>query len=43
MQLTKEQIIEEIRKGSDIGKEIFEIELDYYKSLVKEGHNWKWW
>ena len=36
MNLTKEQIIEEIKKGSEIGKEIFKIELDYYKSLARE-------
>ena len=34
--LTKEEIVQEIRKGSEIGKQIFEIELDYYKSLVKD-------
>ncbi len=33
--LTIEEIIEEIKKGSEIGKEIFKIELDYYRSLVK--------
>jgi len=25
-----------IKKGSEIGKEIFEIELNYYRSLVKK-------
>ncbi len=35
MQLTKEEMINEIKKGSEIGKEIFKIELDYYRSLVK--------
>ena len=35
MNLNKQEIIEEIRKGSDIGKEIFKIELDYYRDLVK--------
>lgn len=39
MNLTKEQIIEEIKKGSEIGKEIFEVELEYYKSLVKTSNN----
>ena len=34
--LSKEQIIEEIKKGSEIGKEIFKIELDYYRSLVRK-------
>ncbi len=36
MNLNKEQIIEEIERGSEIGKEIFEIELNYYRSLVKK-------
>ncbi len=36
MDLTKQEIIEEIKKGSEIGKQIFEVELDYYKSLVKD-------
>ncbi len=35
MQLTKEEIIKEIEKGSEIGKEIFKVELDYYRDLVK--------
>jgi len=34
--LTKKEIIQEILKGSDIGKQILETEIDYYKSLVKE-------
>ncbi len=34
MSLNKEEIIEEIKSGSEIGKEIFEIELNYYRSLV---------
>ena len=36
MDLTKQEIIEEIKKGSEIGKEIFEIELDYYRSLARD-------
>ncbi len=34
--LTKEEIVEEINKGSEIGKQIFEIELEYYKNLTKD-------
>ena len=34
--LTKEEIIEEIRKGSVVGKQILEVEIDYYKSLAKD-------
>lgn len=33
--LTREEILKEIRKGSSIGKEIFEIELAYYKDLTR--------
>lgn len=36
MNLTKEKIIQEILNGSEIGKQILEIEIDYYRSLVKE-------
>ncbi len=36
MNLSKEQIIEEILKGSKIGKKIFEIEMNYYKDLAKD-------
>lgn len=35
MNLSKEEIIKEIRNGSKIGKEIFEIELSYYKNLAR--------
>ena len=34
--LTREDILKEIRDGSAIGKEIFEIELSYYKDLVRD-------
>ena len=34
--LTREDIIKEICKGSEIGKEIFGIELSYYKDLTRE-------
>lgn len=38
MNLTKEEIIEEINKGSEIGKQILETEIDYYKNLaINEG------
>lgn len=36
MNLNKEQIIEEIKKGSEVGKQILETEISYYKGLVKE-------
>ncbi len=36
MNLTKEQIIEEIHNGSEVGKQILEVEIDYYKNLAKE-------
>jgi len=35
MNLTKEDILKEILSGSQIGKEIFEIELSYYKDLAR--------
>jgi len=35
MNLTREEIIREIQEGSEIGKEIFEIELSYYKDLAR--------
>ena len=34
--LTKEGILKEIRDGTSIGKEIFEIELSYYRDLVRD-------
>lgn len=36
MDLNKEQIIEEILKGSEVGKQILETEINYYKGLVKD-------
>jgi len=36
MNLNKKEIIEEINKGSEVGKQIFEIELNYYRDLVRD-------
>jgi len=33
--LTKEDIMKEIKGGSNIGKEILLIEIEYYKDLVR--------
>lgn len=33
--LDREKIIEEILKGSDIGKEILDVEIGYYKDLIR--------
>jgi len=34
--MDKEEIIKEIREGSEVGKQILGIEIDYYKNLAKE-------
>jgi len=36
MNLNKEEIIKEIKSGTEVGKQILKIEIDDYKSLVKE-------
>jgi hypothetical protein len=33
-QYTKQDLIEEVRKGSDIGKKIIDVELNYLRSLA---------
>ena len=36
--LTREQIVEEIKKGTKLGQELFEVEYEYYKELIKDAN-----
>ncbi len=41
MNLTKEEIIKEICNGSEVGKQILKVEIEYYKGLAEPSQKTK--